>query len=171
MESAWKILFISVVATPLVSLFGLPFSLALSGAYALVRRADSSSWMLPASPSRSVRRVPFLLLAVLGGLGGNAAAFNSILIGEWWICRTQRQLCYDGQGGIILVVTVPVLAIVGALIAWGWTWLTLRVAPHHPWASIFRYSGSLRWLNWLLALVVPVAFWALVTFGLIRVTL
>jgi hypothetical protein len=167
----WENLRLGAIASLYVSLFGVPFTLALSGAWALVLKIDHSKWLIPATRHRPERKVRYVVLAVLGGIAGDFAAVDSRAIGEWWICRTQHRLCNEGQGGLMLIFSVPVLAVLGALVAWGWTWLSLRIPPHQPWASIFCYRGSLRWLNLLLALIIPTAFWAFVTLGLIRATL
>ena len=62
-----------------------------------------------------------------------------------------------------LIVTVPGGSFLGTLLAIGWTWLTLRIPSKSPWASVSRYSGRSRILNWSYAISIQVVFWVCAT--------
>ena len=155
----------------IASVFGFPFAMIPGGFLAMVLKASGENWMVPATPSLAESKVHYLWLSLFGGLAGVLAALVSLVAGEWWICYSERQLCYDGQGGLVLIATIPVLAFCGAFASLLWTWLTLRIAPTKLWASIFRYSGQYRYLNRAYSVLVPIFFWVFITYVVYRITL
>jgi hypothetical protein len=131
----------------------------------------TGGWFIPSEDGQPPRKVHYVLLGVAGGLCGEIVAVASLSFGEWWICFTQHQLCNDGQGGIALVFTLPVLSFFGSLLALAWTWVSLRIASDSVFASVFRYSGRKRWGNWLVAIAIQLAFWPTLTYLVFKVIL
>lgn len=116
-------------------------------------------------------KAPFFRLGLLGGIAGEFVAISSLFIGEWWICKTRGQLCYDGQGGMALVVTIPALSVIGSVAAIVWTWFTLRIPTERLGASIFAYTGPSRGLNWSAGFLLTFGFWCLLWLVAYRVVL
>ena len=92
------------------SAFGVPFAMIPGGFLAIILRSSGENWMVPATPSSAESKVHYIRLSLFGGLAGVLAAVVSLFAGEWWICYSERQLCNDGQGGLALIFTIPVLA-------------------------------------------------------------
>jgi hypothetical protein len=61
----WQTLPLDIYVSLYISLFGLPFTLGLARAWALVLRTDGSKWVIPATPDKPARNVHYFLLEVL----------------------------------------------------------------------------------------------------------
>ncbi len=158
-------------ATLIFSAFGLGFAMIPPLALGIVLEASSINWRIPATQHTAESKVHYVWLSILGGLAGTFSAVSALIVGEWWLCYSEKQLCYDGQGDLVLIFTVPVLAFCGALASLFWTWFTLRLAPTRLWASFFRYSGPNRLLNRAYSLLVPIFLWLFTTYAVYRITL
>ncbi|MDE3199988.1 MAG: hypothetical protein KGN79_03620 [Acidobacteriota bacterium] len=166
-----KQLIASVEITVLFSWLALISAAIMPGALKLIDRFEMRPWMYTPRGREAQKNVPVWIPAFIGGMAGAYVAVSSLALGEWWICKTQGRLCNDGQGGIALLFTLPALSFAGSAIALGWTWLTLKIPSRCLGASILIYDGRLRLLNWLLGLALAFAFWAAVTFILMKLSL
>ena len=110
----------------------------------------------------SVRRWHYAIAILSGGVTGEVCGVGSLFLSLWLSCQGHSP-CNTAQGDMGLIVTVPVGSFLGTLLAIGWTWLTLRIPSKSPWASICRYSGPSRILNWSYAIAIQVMFWVCVT--------
>jgi hypothetical protein len=137
---------------------------------ALILKGRGSRWTIPANEKVGERKIHYVTLGLLGGLAGEISAICSLSFGEWWVCRTEHQLCNDGQGGMALIFTIPALSLFGSIITLLWTWASLRIPADMPWASVFSYSGTRRSLNWICAIAIQLIFWSLLTFAVFRLT-
>ena len=75
-----------------------------------------------------------------------------------WECWHSNRGCYDGQGGIVLVVLAPCMFGVGGLLGALWTWLRFRM----PMSRIFSHKQ-------IGGMALPIGFWLLMCFGLFLV--
>src|SRR5580704_8159235 len=71
--------------------------------------------------ARQMRR--YLAAAILGGVAGVASIIVAVIAELRWECWHSGQGCYDGQGGIVLIVLVPIMFVVGGIAGAFWTWL------------------------------------------------
>ena len=158
---------VALAFLPYGALFGLipPFGLALA------KRLERKQWLIPESRDKYEARVPYFILGILGGIAGAIVAVGTLAGSEQWICYSQHQLCNDGQGGILLIFTLPFFSIVCSSIALVWTSWSFRIPEESAWASIFRYSGKRRTLNWLCAVTTQIVFWSFFTAAVFRITL
>jgi hypothetical protein len=140
------------------------------GIVALLLKGGKLHWIPPRCGEASAPKIHYVIIGLLGGLAGEFVAVSSLVIGEWWICYTQHQLCNDGQGGIVLVFTIPALSLMGGTVALIWTRISLRIPAERPWASVFRYSGPSRLINWSFAIAIQLIFWTLFMVGFYRLT-
>jgi hypothetical protein len=153
--------------SPLGALLGLlpPLGLALSN------RSQETRWLIPASRYKQGVKVPYFLLGTAGGCGGAIVALLTLVGALEWECYTRHFGCNDGQGGIMLIFTVPCFAIVCSSLALVWTSLSFRIPEASIWASVFRYSGERRLMNWLCALAIQASFWGILVAVVFRMTL
>jgi hypothetical protein len=117
------------------------------------------------------RKIPYASLGLVGGLMGEFTAVSSLSLGTWWWCLKGSQVCHDGQAGMVLIFTVPALSFFCSVLSLLWTWASLRIPSNNPFASVFRYSGSNRLLNWTCAIAIQLLFWPLLTIVVFRLTL
>jgi hypothetical protein len=104
-----------------------------------------------------------VFLGILGGIVGEITAVAMFLPAESSWCSdmfAQGSYC-DGQGPMVLILTVPVCAILGSCISTLWTWFSLRIRANNPWASVFSYCGKNRALNLGFALAFQTVYWAI----------
>jgi hypothetical protein len=135
---------------------------------AAASRESGSRWRIPGKDGKSDRKVHYVLLGLIGGLAGEFTAVISLFISTWWACRTGNQVCHDGQAGMVLIVTIPVLSFLGSILSLVWTWISLGFASNRLWASLFRYDGPNRLLNRVLATAIQIIFWPLFTLVIVR---
>jgi hypothetical protein len=103
-----------------------------------------------------------MLLGIVGGLVGAVVAIAVYPLAESAWCRdmfAQGSYC-DGQGPLIMGLTVPAFAIVGSCVSMLWTWCSLRIPANSPLASVFSFRGRNRALNVGLAAAVQLVYWA-----------
>jgi len=72
-----------------------------------------------------------------------------------WDCSHSNRGCYDGQGGIVLVVLAPCMFVVGGLLGALWVWLRSRM----PTSRILAH-------NRIGEMALPIGLWFLICFGL-----
>lgn len=104
-----------------------------------------------------------VFLGILGGFAGEIAAIAVLPLAESKWCRNmsaQGSHC-DGQGPLVLIFTVPLCAILGSCASMLWTWISVGIPAHKPWASIFSYSGRNRALNVAFAVAIQALYWAI----------
>ncbi len=104
-----------------------------------------------------------VLLGIIGGIVGEITAVAMFYPAESSWCRdmyAQGSYC-DGQGPLVLILTIPLCAILGSCAAILWTWYSLRIRANNPWASIFSYCGRNRALNVGLAVSFQTVYWAI----------
>ena len=155
----------TVFGTLWCSFLGLPFALLPAGFVAILLKAEKREWKVIHKGDVVGDSVPVWKLGLLGGIGGAFAAVSSLLVGEWWICLSEHQLCHDGQGGIALIFTVPLLVTFGAALSLAWTWISLGIPAGNAFTSVLRCSGGMRWLNWTVAVVEAALFWMFMAYG------
>ncbi len=113
---------------------------------------------------------------ILCGFGGLTGAIIAIAVfpfanSNW--CRdmsAQGSHC-DGQGGLILIITVPLCIVIGSCASILWTWISVAIPAQKPWASIFSYGGGNRAMNVAFAVAIQILYWtifALITYSLTR---
>ncbi len=113
-----------------------------------------------------------VFLGILGGLVGEITAIAVYLPAESKWCRdmsAQGSYC-DGQGPLVLILTVPLCAILGSCVSLLWTWCSLGIRANNPWASVFSYCGRNRALNVGLAVAVQAVYWATFALAVYRLT-
>jgi hypothetical protein len=104
-----------------------------------------------------------VFLGTLGGIVGEITAFAMLFPAESSWCRdmsAQGSYC-DGQGPMVLILTVPLSAILGSCASIVWTWSSLRIRASNPWASVFSYCGRNRSLNVRIAIAIQALYWAI----------
>jgi hypothetical protein len=109
------------------------------------------------------RRWQYVVAGLLGGVAGEFCGVGSLFLSLWFFCLGKGQSCNTAQGDMGLIITVPVGAFFGSLLALGWTWAALRISPESPWSSVWCYSGPSRIQNWIYAVAIQIAFWVLAT--------
>jgi hypothetical protein len=105
-------------------------------------------------------------LGILGGIVGEIIAIAMYHPAESSWCRdisAKGSYC-NGQGPLVLILTVPLGAILGSRVSMVWTWYCLRIRADNLWASVFSYCGRNRALNVGFAVAVQAVHWA--TFAL-----
>lgn len=113
-----------------------------------------------------------IILGILGGLAGEIAAIAVLPLAESKWCRdmsAQGSHC-DGQGPLVLIFTVPLCAILGSCASMLWTWISVGIPAHKPWASIFSYCGGNRALNMAFAVAIQALYWAIFALAVYRFT-
>jgi hypothetical protein len=113
-----------------------------------------------------------LLLGTLGGILGEVAAIAMYHPAEskWCSDEFARGSYCDGQGPLILVLTVPLFAILASCVSMLWTWYSLSIPASSRWASVFSYSGKNRALNAGFALAVQAVYWTIFTLAVYRLS-
>ena len=104
-----------------------------------------------------------VFLGILGGIVGEITAIAMSFPAESSWCKdmsAQGSYC-DGQGPMVLILTVPLCAILGSCASIFWTWYSLRIPANNPWASVFSYCGSNRTLNVGFAVAFQTVYWAI----------
>jgi hypothetical protein len=112
--------------------------------------------------------VLYFASCLFGGIAGAISIIVAVVADAWWECKYWNRNCYDGQGGIILVVLVPVMFMTGLLAAFIWTWITSQIPSKSVFASVYNYDGARRGLNIALAAVASTGLWCAICFGLFR---
>jgi hypothetical protein len=108
----------------------------------------------------------YLAASLLGGIAGSISVIIAQIADLKWECAYRARGCFDGQGGIVLVVLVPVMFVVGCLVGLLWTWLTSRTPSNSVYASVFAYNGPQKRKNRLIATALSVGLWCLICSGL-----
>ena len=129
----------------------------------------------PSEDERTHPKLAFWKKVLLGSLGGMIGEITAVAVyhsaeSSW--CRdmsAQGSYC-DGQGIMVLFLTVPLGAILGGCISVLWTWYSLLIRATKPWASIFSYCGGNRALNLGFAAAVPIVYWAIFALAMYRLT-
>jgi hypothetical protein len=152
-----------------LSLIAIPFAAVPAGAVMLGLTPQKRIWRIPASKIRAERKVPYFRLALLGGLTGEFVAVSTLFWSEWWDCKTRGISCYDGQGPILLGLTIPVMAVFGSLLAMAWTWLSIRFPSEILGASVMTYTGRFPRLNWVCGVFLVSVFWVVIEIVAFRV--
>lgn len=106
----------------------------------------------------------YLASIILGGFAGAAAIIAAVIANLKWDCWRWNRGCYDGQGGIVLVVLVPAMFVIGSLLGCFWTWLTTKF----PTSSILahNYAGAVNLQGRIIRATLPIGLWSLICFGL-----
>ena len=139
-------------------------------ALALVLKMQGTRWHV-ALENGSQRKVRYWILGLVGGLAGGFTAVLALVLGTAWFCYKQYAICHDGQAGIALIFTIPMLSLFGSAFSLFWTWCSLRLESRRLWASIFSYSGQQPGLNFILAGVIQLVYWALFSYCLFWLTI
>jgi hypothetical protein len=151
--------------------FGLIFGLVPPLFMALSNRWTGSQWLIPSSRNRYDAQVPCFELGIMGGIGGAFVAFVTLMSALEWECYSRHIGCNDGQGGIELIFTLPILSVVCSTLALVWTSLSFRIPEESVWASLYRYSGQRHLMNWVCAIAIQAIYWVLVSAVVFRGTL
>jgi hypothetical protein len=122
--------------------------------------------MTQAMTSGARQALRYLGSFILGGLAGAVAISVALFSDLDWECRHWHRGCYDGQGGIVLVVLVPVMFLVGGLLGCFWRWFRGRLPEPSFWVN--NNNGSREFPNAIIRWLVPVALWCLISFALFR---
>lgn len=104
-----------------------------------------------------------VFLGTLGGIVGEITAIAMLFPAESSWCRdmsAQGSHC-DGQGPMVLILTVPLSAILGSCASIVWTWCSLRIRANNPCTSVFSYCGRNRLLNVGIAVAIQALYWAI----------
>jgi hypothetical protein len=150
-----------------LGIFCLPPTLIPPGLLAAILgiKNDNARWVTtPVEDGVPSRRIPYLVLSLLGGFAGGAVAVVSLILGVNRSCRLDHQACHDGQTGMVMMLTIPVFSLLGSSLALFWTWLSLHIPARHPWTSIFTYDGQQKPLNLICGVAIQLAFWAAITY-------
>jgi hypothetical protein len=111
----------------------------------------------------------FVKSIVLGGIAGAVGIVVAVIAELDWECRYRNRGCNDGQGGIVLVVLVPMMFLVGTLLGSVWAWLRIRLPP----SSILSqsYTGTQKVQSQIMAWLSPLLLWSISCFGLVLLLL
>ena len=85
---------------------------------------------------------------------------------DWECRRWQSGNCYDGQGGIVLVVLVPVMFVAGGFLGSLWTWLRSKLPERSMWAE--NFTGQRNTIQRISPWAALIGLWCLACFGLFR---
>jgi hypothetical protein len=111
-------------------------------------------------------------LGVLGGIVGEITAIAMYRPAESSWCRdmsAQHSYC-DGQGSLVLILTVPLCAIFGSCISMLWTWYSIGLPADNPWVSVFSYRGKNRVMNVGFAAAIQAIYWLIFALSVYRLT-
>ena len=111
-------------------------------------------------------------LGILGGIIGEITAIAMYRPAESSWCKdmsAQGSYC-DGQGPLVLILTVPLCAIFGSCASMLWTWYSLGISANNPSVSVFSYRGKNRLLNVVIAVAVQAGYWAFFALAVYRLT-
>ncbi len=160
----WDDLRTGLSAAPGISLIA--FLIAVIPSFLLSNLIGTSTASVPSTGANPIGHRPLHLplIGFLGGMGGAFVAFNSLFFWLDWECAQQPQPCNSAQGDMGLIYLLPILTVLGVLIAQVWTRLSLLIPEHWIAASVFRYSGPHRIFNWLFAIAVQLLFWPALTY-------
>ena len=137
-----------------------PSLVLLAASRYVVSRLDISPQNQATGPKLGFWKKVFL--GILGGIVGEITAIAMLFPAESSWCRdmsAQGSYC-DGQGPMVLILTVPLCAILGSCASIFWTWFSLRIRANNPWASVFSYCGRNRALNVGFAIAIQAIYWA-----------
>lgn len=115
-----------------------------------------------ASEGQQLRR--YLVSIILGGFAGAVAIIVALIADLDWECKRWNRGCNDGQGGIVLVVLVPVMFVAGSLLGCLWTWLRSKLPSSSMLAQ--NYTGSSKLQHRITRSALPIMLWSLICFGL-----
>jgi uncharacterized membrane protein HdeD (DUF308 family) len=113
-----------------------------------------------------------VFLGILGGIVGEITAIAMFYPAESSWCRdmyAKGSYC-DGQGPLVLILTIPLCAILGSCASILWTWYSLRIRANNPWASVFSYCGRNRTLNVGIAIAIQALYWAIFALAIYHYT-
>jgi hypothetical protein len=119
-------------------------------------------------PSITGQFIRYFASSVVGGAAGAVSIIIAVIADLWWECKYQNRGCYDGQGGIVLVVLVPAMFVAGCFLGAVWTWLTSLLPSKSIFTSIYNYDGDRPGQNYTLAAGVSIGLWCAICFGLFR---
>jgi hypothetical protein len=150
----------AAIACAWFSLLAIPFAAIPPGLLAVVLKTSDKGWIVPLGDEGAVRKIPYVRLGMAGGISGACAAVCSLFLATEWSCFKGQQLCHDGQTGMVLMLTVPLFAVLGATFALIWTRVTLMFPAENILASTFRYSGQKRMINRVSGLAILIGLWS-----------
>ena len=113
-----------------------------------------------------------VILGILGGLAGEITAFAVFFLAESNWCKdmnSQGSHC-DGQGPLVLILTVPLCGMIGSCASMLWTWVSIAIPANKPWASVFSYSGGNRAPNIGSTVAVQALYWAIFALAVYHLT-
>ena len=108
----------------------------------------------------------YLVSVLCGGIAGTFAIIFAVFADLDWKCKHWNKGCYDGQGGIVLVVLVPIMFAIGGLPGSLWTFLRSKLSSRSVLA--IEYPGPMELQSRILRLAVPAALWCLIGFLLFK---
>src|SRR5271156_6762801 len=135
----------------MVSWLGLLIAALPSVGLGLYLKGKGSRSSVPANETGGERNIPYVSVGLLGGLMGEITAVCSLSVGTWWSCFKGDQLCHNGQAGMVLIPTIPLLSFFCSIFRPIVDLGKPSDSGEQPLTSIFRYSGSRRLLNWTCA--------------------
>lgn len=147
-----------IINSILLTVIGLPIASVLAFLFALAFAPRMHRWK-------------YTFAGVLGGLAGEFCAVSSFVLSLQMYCSKVRQQgfdCNNAQADVILLFLIPIGMVGGCLLASLWTRFTLRIPEGSVWTSVFIYSGPSRIGNGAGAIVVPLGFYALLTWLLAK---
>lgn len=124
-------------------------------------RTMGHRWIVTQPKQGRITPVPYVRLGILGGLAGETAAVCSLFFATEWNCMRGNSACYDGQAGMVLMFTVPLLSALGSGTAILWTRIALGIPADRVFASFLCYSGPRRVMNQFISLAIVIACWGL----------
>jgi hypothetical protein len=147
-----------------------PPLILLAAARYIVSRLEISPQNQATGPTLGFWKKVFL--GTLGGIVGEITAIAMLFPAESSWCRdmsAQGSYC-DGQGPMVLILTVPLSAILGSCASIVWTWYSLRIRANNPCASVFSYFGRNRALNVGIAIAIQALYWAIFALAIYHYT-
>ena len=147
-----------------------PPLILLAVARYVVSRLEISPQNQATGPKLSFWKKVFL--GTLGGIVGEITAIAMLFPAESSWCKdmsAQGSYC-DGQGPMVLILTVPLSAILGSCASIVWTWHSLHIRANNPWASVFCYCGRNRTLNVGIAIAIQALYWAIFALAIYHYT-
>ena len=103
---------------------------------------------------------------LLGGFAGAVAIIVAVIAELDWECRRWNRNCYDGQGGLVLVVYAPVMFVAGGFLGSLWTWLRSKLPEHSMLAE--NFTGQRNTIQRISPWAALIGLWCLACFGLFR---